>query len=831
MSDREKIPYVDLMNFKGLATKASPDTTPQGMLRVAENCDFFETYGALAKMPGSARILSSIYKESAVVKPISWLGFYKAPDLDGQILRHTLVSAGTTLARLNSGSVTGADDVLETGRTSGLVHSADRLGRFMFISNYDVDQIGIGDNNLKYDGAVTSKWGLESPGSLETVREEFDDATDWTAVNCTATDSAVSTFDGDAISLEKSGTSSTTFSVQKNLDADFSPIGDTRGIADAIANRVNFQLYIPRGTLIEKFATSGRALSVYVGDASLTNNWRFDFEIGSLLEGWNQINLDFTTSAPATPTTAANPVLGVETGTFDPDTDDIVEVRFEFVLNAISTTISGILLDRLVSLDEGAPVVNAGSGSASFTGTYQYKVAFVSKYGHLSNVGPSSISLTTAADTAIDLTDIPVSTDPQVIERRLYRTVAGGSIFLFLDQIFDNVTTTYTDETADGSLGNETPPQAGDFSDDNSPPPKGGIVKVWKRTVFMAGDPQNPDKLYFSEDDEPESFPLINEFDLDEKITAIYETYSGVVVETETSKWQIIGDNPDFNVDKIIKGAGCVGRRAAGQTRVEGYAVDRDGMRLYDLSTLAKISEPIRDKYDALSKPNIELIHTAHSKARNLFLQFNPNASGEYDSIFGYIYPIDQVREGNWLNVVTPSAANLNFLDAEEIEDSNGDFRLYAGGDDGMIYELFCSASKNWVDANGTTYAIDTNIQTPYMRLGELGVEAEGVTGKIEPQFIEIRASGDASTWNITLDMAKGSDQASPTETKTIAMQFGTNNSRLVYPIPSPPLGSQTYIRISAQNNQKDVFSRLLAVRLYFHTRPMDGAVTTVDTV
>ena len=44
---------------------------------------------------------------------------------------------------------------------------------------------------------------------------------------------------------------------------------------------------------------------------------------------------------------------------------------------------------------------------------------------------------------------IPVSTDPQVDNRKLWRTTAGGALFSYLDTIADNTTTTYTDVTGD----------------------------------------------------------------------------------------------------------------------------------------------------------------------------------------------------------------------------------------------------------------------------------------------------------------------------------------------------------------------------------------------
>lgn len=826
MAERPKLAYVDLKNFQGLYTKSSPEVISAEQLRVCENADFFEKYGAISKIKGSARVLTA---PTNPVVPISWVGFYKASDLAGPILRHVLVANGTSLSRIDSGALTS----LKTGRTSGLFHTADMLGRFMFITNQNPDKVGEGDQLVKYDGAVISDWGITPPGSEETVREPFDDATDWTTKNCTVTDESETTWDGEAIKIDKTitTTDSRHFEIDKAFNDPFYVIGEDRTSDIAIPNRISFFTFIPRGELtadcintIGKFETEGPSMSVVMSpdaDSVEANNWEFYFTIGQLVEGWNKLSLDFTSGPPG----------GNEKGRFYPEQQTVQRVKFRFNLVDDSVTSADIRLDRFNQVDEGAPIVTL-SGSGNFTGVYSYKIVYVSKYGQLSNAGPQSRDVTAVSHGQLNLTNIPTSTDPQVTARRLYRTVANGSIWLFLDEILDNTTTTFTDTFADGSLGNETPPQAGDFSDDNSRPPQAGIVKVWKRTVFVAGDPQNPETLYFSEDDEPESFPLINAFQLDGKITAMYETYSGLVVETETGKWQVIGDNPDFSVDKIIEGMGCVGRRAAGTSRLIGYAVDRDGMRLFDLSNTKKISEPIRDRYDDanfINKVNIELMHTVHSKSRNLILQFNPDAAGEYTSIFAYMYPIDNVETGYWTDIVTPSAANLNFLDAEEIEDENGDFRIYVGADDGMVYELFCKDSTNWVDSGGTSFPIVTKFRTPYMREGDLGAETEGATGRVEPRFVEVRHEDDATTWNIKLETADGSSQPVARSTVDMNLQFGVNNSLIRQAVPGEEMIAAEYFRITLENSEAGVSSKILATRVVFHVQEGQFEVIDVD--
>jgi len=52
---------------------------------------------------------------------------------------------------------------------------------------------------------------------------------------------------------------------------------------------------------------------------------------------------------------------------------------------------------------------------------------------------------------------IPISANPNVVSRKLYRTVANGSTFKLVATIANNTQTSYTDTTADGSLGATAP--------------------------------------------------------------------------------------------------------------------------------------------------------------------------------------------------------------------------------------------------------------------------------------------------------------------------------------------------------------------------------------
>lgn len=91
-------------------------------------------------------------------------------------------------------------------------------------------------------------------------------------------------------------------------------------------------------------------------------------------------------------------------------------------------------------------------------GAHRYAVTFVTADGE-TQAGTVSNAVTVADKTVngkVSLTAIPTG-GSTVTSRKIYRTTAGGSTYLLLTTIADNSTTTYTDNTADASLGAGAP--------------------------------------------------------------------------------------------------------------------------------------------------------------------------------------------------------------------------------------------------------------------------------------------------------------------------------------------------------------------------------------
>src|ERR1051325_400942 len=106
-----------------------------------------------------------------------------------------------------------------------------------------------------------------------------------------------------------------------------------------------------------------------------------------------------------------------------------------------------------VTKPSSAPSAAAGTvtGALDTSAAYRYKVTYVTGFGE---TDPSThVAVTTTSTGSVNLTSIPVSTNGNVIARKLYRTVGADTVsYLLLTTINDNTTTTYTDIIADGSL-------------------------------------------------------------------------------------------------------------------------------------------------------------------------------------------------------------------------------------------------------------------------------------------------------------------------------------------------------------------------------------------
>jgi hypothetical protein len=87
-----------------------------------------------------------------------------------------------------------------------------------------------------------------------------------------------------------------------------------------------------------------------------------------------------------------------------------------------------------------------------------YYGTYIQTSGSSGVISPTTAALISggSVQNEIVLTNIPVSTDPQVTQRNIYRIGGSQSQFQLIDTITDDTTTTYTDTTADNAITGQT---------------------------------------------------------------------------------------------------------------------------------------------------------------------------------------------------------------------------------------------------------------------------------------------------------------------------------------------------------------------------------------
>ena len=165
--------------------------------------------------------------------------------------------------------------------------------------------------------------------------------------------------------------------------------------------------------------------------------------------------------------------LGVYSGQIAGATVQAQEFVYGGKLDTIveRTSAAGVTIDGVLLKDKGATLagnftlnppavpsyltatVNVTAGNLN--GGYLYSVVYV--FGALGtrSAGGAFSATVSPANQQVDLTNIPVSPDPNCTAREIYRTKAGeiGALMYLAITIVDNTTTIYTDNVADGSLG------------------------------------------------------------------------------------------------------------------------------------------------------------------------------------------------------------------------------------------------------------------------------------------------------------------------------------------------------------------------------------------
>ena len=190
------------------------------------------------------------------------------------------------------------------------------------------------------------------------------------------------------------------------------------------------QTYLKAGGSINFLVNGSSGTSIYAGSFSSAGNFIVDTDT---------LFVDATNNRVGVGTTSPNYKVDVQGTT----------------LAASSVSVQGGFNISRVAAPSGTITLTASSGGSVDVGQHQYFITYTTAIGETTKGSNANITVVSGSQT-VTITGIPVSTDPRVTGRKIYRTRAGQTADrgALLATIADNTTTSYVDTVADSTLAN-----------------------------------------------------------------------------------------------------------------------------------------------------------------------------------------------------------------------------------------------------------------------------------------------------------------------------------------------------------------------------------------
>jgi hypothetical protein len=631
---------------------------------------------------------------------------------------------------------------------------------------------------VRYDGLSVYNWGLRAPGDELTLKLDFDDHTDWTAGASTTISTETSNYKegSGAVKIVKSGSALQASFSQSAMALDLDPTG-TRG------DYAYIWIYIPRGELYRAATDEGiYEISIQAGTSSLVRDaWNYNIDDYPLQEGWNLLQIDI-----------GNPdnVLGVP-----PAPSSYTYFAVVVVTQNTADPVSGVLVDGLYqATKDGAPTVGT-SGAGAITGALRYRVSFVSDDGLESNLGPASSTYTAAAN-SVALTNIPVSSDPQVLYKRLYRDLDGDGIYRYVIEL-QNWDTTHTDNLAEASLGGAVAPIEGDDELDNSPPPKFYAMAVHNNRVFGI-NAEDQTVLHPSDIGIPGAFPIVQQLTFDEQLVNLESHLSGLVIYGRDKTYLLTGEGTTDDPFVVYVASAQLGsnnyRSVARANRSHITIRESELYLVEDVGDPWYIGGPIHDTIEALDRDTSIVLHDRH---RFRILLFEAGAS----TIYSYQYgtrgvqqitgdgsgtdPLD-LRIGAWSTISLPT--NYSGVYCAAIVEREAEVpEVWIGCGNNRIYKLQDETTNTWKLSSGTEN-VEAILETHAVPIGSEEwahpAAPPASVGRGSPRFLMIRSDSTASaTWSVTVTLLNDADEET-VDSVTFDVVLPSGSGTVVVPVP-----------------------------------------------
>lgn len=384
------------------------------------------------------------------------------------------------------------------------------------------------------------------------------------------------------------------------------------------------------------------------------------------------------------------------------------------VIDPFTDTVSPLVL----APPRSAPVAAASSGAGALTGDYSVKHTFgirdddgaiisQSPYGPVSN----TVTLTSKL---LNVAGIERCPDSACNFRRVYRTLAGGSVYFNWIDVDGNTETTVEAGIADAAL--ELLPGPTDFGAPPGTFQGSGLYLIAQWKGYLWARETNGsfiDKLRFSASGQYSRWPAANAFSIPQVgsdefgITAFAPRRDEFGVFKRDSLHKIVGNSEsDFRRTTVVEGVGCIAPESVVIIYDVAYFLTEKGVYRWTNEGV----KPVSDRVIPWFTTDTYFNRSQFPNARGTFdpdlgcyrLQLAGTGSTDLDRWVDYY-----IRDNKWYGphkteVGTPTAVAL-------LEDSNDLDLPVICTSDGYVYKM---NQSTFSDVGAATNAIDFDVTT-----------------------------------------------------------------------------------------------------------------------
>lgn len=239
-----------------------------------------------------------------------------------------------------------------------------------------------------------------------------------------------------------------------------------------------------------------------------------------------------------------------------------------------------------------------GSVGGTLTGSGNYFVSFANQWNEDGDLSPMSNTIVCQGQSA-QLTGIPVSTDPQVTQRWVWRVGFGSSQTLQVGQIGDNVATTFIDTVPVVSAQDTglVAPTARTL-----PPPCSGVMGPYLSQLIVWGSVQYPCRYFWTEPGVPWAFPGADDPNVgtwedagsgDDPLIAVTNHQLMALFYKARSLGRLYGSPDTADYQEVDQTCGLVGPKAVVNGGQVDYFMGPEGIYYRNYDSKVKISTDI----------------------------------------------------------------------------------------------------------------------------------------------------------------------------------------------------------------------------------------------